>query len=61
MDKSKILIALKNGLTVCHNNTRNLVKLNNRGVLYVTDFRTNKPYELSTKAHFEDCFIKGAL
>lgn len=60
MDKNSILLAIKNGNCVCHGNTKNIVKVNNRGIIFATDFRTNKPYELTNKGHFEDCFLKGA-
>lgn len=59
MKKQEIVAALENGLTVCHGTSKNIVKRNNQGVLFVTDYKTNMPYELANN-HFEDCFVKGS-
>lgn len=59
MKKNEIEVALSRGLIVCHGSSKNVVKRNNKGVLFVTDYKTNMPYEL-VNSHFEDCFIKGA-
>lgn len=60
MKKAEIIEALKQGLQVFHNSSKQIVKLSKDGILYSHNFRTGIPYELTVK-DFEDCFNGSPL